>query len=76
MSKEVGKNAGNGQGRAERARMATVEEGQQEEGEKEDDAPKNPPLYDAATMMSHIRAMTTEERDGLLDSLMMADEDF
>ena len=71
-------NEGNGKvGRTERARAMMVEGGQQEERqEKEGDEQGNPPPYDPATMMSHIRAMSMEERDGFLDSLMMAEEDF
>ena len=71
------KEGGNGQERLEKARVATIEENQQEEKKEESkDAPGNPPPYNPATMMSHICAMTTKERDRFLDNLMMAEEDF
>ena len=71
------KEGGNGQERSEKARVATVEEDQQEEKKEESkDTPGNPPPYDPATMMSHICAMTTKERDRFLDNLMMAEKDF
>ena len=62
--KKVGKEEG---GQRQRARVTVTEGGQPEEGEE-------PPAYDAASMMSHIRSMTTEERDSFLDGLMLADE--
>jgi len=73
--KKEGKPGGNG--KVQSARGAMMEEGQPEEEEKGDNnAPKNPPPYDPTTLMSHIHAMSTEERDGFLDCLMMAEEDF
>ena len=58
-------------------RVVTIEEDQQEEKKEESkNVPGNPLPYDPATMMSYIRTMMTEERDGFLDNLMMAEEDF
>ena len=62
--KKVSKEEG---GQRQRARVTVTEGEQPEEGEE-------PPAYDAASMMAHIRSMTTEERDSFLDGLMLADE--
>ena len=68
MSRACPKKAGKEEGGPrQRTRVTITEGGQPEEGEE-------PPAYDAASMMSHIWAMTVEERDSFLDGLMLADE--
>jgi hypothetical protein len=75
-----GKRSGN-PSRTERARAATTEPetgGSQlnESEQTSNGVPESPPAYDPDSLISHIKTLSINQRDELLDKLMEGDEGF